>query len=96
MIREYYVYILASYKNVTLYVGVTNDLVRRAYEHKEKFNPKSFTVRYDVNQLVYYEIICEIDVAIMREKQLKNLVRRKKIELINKFNPKWKDLYDEL
>ena len=96
MSREYYVYILASYKNGTLYVGVTNDLFRRVYEHKEKINKNSFTAKYNVNKLVYYDILEDVYEAICREKYLKNLNRMKKIELIEKHNPIWKDLYEEL
>ena len=96
MNREYYVYILASYKRGTLYVGVTNDLLERVWQHKEKYNPESFTARYNVNKLVYYEIHEDIYEAIVREKQIKNLVRRKKIKLIEELNPEWKDLYYKL
>lgn len=96
MNKEYYVYILASYKNGTLYVGVTNNLIRRVYEHKESFNKKSFTARYKVNKLVYYEILEDIYEAICREKYIKNLLRIKKVKLVEKFNPKWCDLYDDL
>lgn len=96
MNREYYVYILASYRNGTLYVGVTNDLIRRVYEHKENFSTQSFTARYKINKLVYYDILEDIYEAICREKYLKNLIRIKKVELIEKHNPMWKDLYEEL
>lgn len=94
--KQYFVYILAAYKNGTLYVGVTNDLYQRIKDHKSKINPKSFTARYNVNKLVYYEVFETAYEAITREKQIKNLLRKKKIELIEKENPEWEDLYDKL
>jgi putative endonuclease len=93
--HNYFVYILASKRNGTLYIGVTNDLVRRIYEHKKGLI-EGFTKRYDVKILVYYEIHSEIKNAIKREKQLKKWLRRWKIELIEKMNPGWEDLYDDL
>lgn len=90
---NYYVYILTNKTNRVLYVGVTNDLCGRVWTHKEKVERKSFTARYNINKLIYYEIHEDIYEAIVREKQIKNLVRRKKIELINNFNSEWKDLY---
>jgi putative endonuclease len=86
---------MASKRNGTLYIGVTNDLVRRVYEHKNKL-VKEFTAKYNVNQLVYFESTPEIESAILREKQLKKWKRKWKLELIEKMNPDWKDLYEEL
>ena len=91
----YYVYILASRRNGTLYIGITNDLVRRVYEHKNDLVP-GFTSKYGVHQLVYHECFEEVDQAIEREKRLKKWKRKWKLELIEKVNPEWKDLYDEL
>ena len=89
----YYVYIMTNKMNTVLYTGVTNDLMRRVYEHKNKLDIKSFTARYNVNKLVYYETINSIQSAIEREKQIKAGSRKKKEDLINEFNPDWKDLY---
>ena len=91
----YYVYILASQYNGTLYIGVTSDLIKRVWQHKEKFI-KGFTSSYSVDRLVYYEIFNDIHSALHREKCLKEWRRKWKLNLINKFNPKWKDLYYEL
>jgi putative endonuclease len=91
----YFVYILASRRNGTLYVGVTNDLVRRVYEHKNDF-VDGFTKRYGVHLLVYYESTNEVASAIQREKQIKKWNRAWKIELIERVNQDWKDLYNEL
>ena len=88
--RHYYVYILSS-KSGTLYVGVTNDLERRVYEHKSLKVP-GFTRRYKVNRLVYYEEHNDVTQAIEREKTIKGWTRRKKIELIKSQNYKWEDL----
>ncbi len=93
--KQYYVYILASKKNGTLYIGVTNELVRRVYEHKEGLI-EGFTKKYDVKNFVYYEITNDINEAIKREKALKKWLRKWKIELIENMNPEWKDLYDEI
>ena len=89
---EYYVYILASKNNTTIYIGVTNDLVRRIYEHKNNV-VKGFTQKYNVHKLVYFEQTENIETAIIREKQLKNYSRERKEELINNVNPNWEDLY---
>jgi putative endonuclease len=89
--KTYYVYILASHKHGTLYIGVTNDLGRRIWEHKTSM-VKGFTSQYAVKQLVYFEETDSIDAAIAREKQLKNWKRDWKIQLIEKGNPDWKDL----
>ena len=81
--------------NGVLYTGVTNDLIRRVYEHKEKLID-GFTKKYNITKLVYYEVIEEIETAIIREKQLKGGSRQKKINLINGMNKDWKDLYEGL
>ena len=88
--RQYYVYILTN-RVRTLYVGVTNDLVRRVYEHKHKLVP-GFTKKYNVTWLAYYESTSDIRTAIAREKQIKAFRRSKKVELIEALNPRWKDL----
>ena len=89
--NQYYVYILASRKNGTLYIGLTNNLNKRIYEHKN-YLVDGFTPKYKVHNLVYYEIYNNIYDAIAREKRLKKWKRQWKIELIEKDNPKWKDL----
>ena len=91
MPKSYYVYILASKKNGTLYIGITNNLARRVYEHKEYLIP-GFTSKYKVSQLVYFEEMEDAYQAISREKQLKEWRRSKKIDLITKLNPNWVDL----
>ena len=91
----YYVYIMASKRNGTLYIGVTNDLIRRIYEHKNDF-VEGFTKKYGVHTLVYYEACDSRDGAIWREKSLKNWHRKWKLRLIEERNPEWKDLFDEL
>ncbi|MCK4882555.1 MAG: GIY-YIG nuclease family protein, partial [Candidatus Omnitrophica bacterium] len=78
-----------------LYVGVTNDLKRRVYEHKHGLT-EGFTRKYNVHKLVYYEVSEEIESAILREKQIKGGSRQKKNELVEKFNPKWEDLWNQL
>ena len=93
--KKYYVYILASKRNGTLYIGVTNDLMRRVYEHKNDLID-GFTKKYGVHSLVYYEQYDEVVNAIQREKRLKKWNRQWKIELIEKENPEWKDLYMQL
>jgi len=94
-VNQYYVYILASKKNGVLYIGVTNDLRRRVYEHKNHLH-KGFTDKYFVGRLVYYEETPDIKSAILREKQVKKWKREWKENLINKSNPDWKDLYDNI
>jgi len=89
---EYYVYLMANKINTVIYTGVTNDIEGRVWEHKTKFNPKSFTSRYNVNKLVYYEEYDDIGEVIHREKQIKAGSRKKKIELIERENKKWEDL----
>ncbi len=92
--RQYYVYILTNKSNNVLYVGVTNDLIRRIFEHKNKL-VEGFTKKYNLRKLVYYEATNDIEGAINREKQLKNWHRDWKINLIDQFNPDWKDLSDD-
>jgi len=93
--KYYYVYILSNKYNNVLYVGITNDLIRRVYEHKNKL-VEGFTEKYNVDKLVYYELFNDPINAITREKQLKGYSRKKKVELVNSFNPGWKDLYESL
>ena len=95
MKKQFYVYILSNKYNNVLYIGVTNDLKRRVYEHKSKLID-GFTKKYNVNKLVYYEIFEDAYNAISREKQLKAGSRKDKIDLINKMNKEWKDLYEEI
>ena len=92
----YYVYILASFTNYTVYIGVTGDLIRRVYEHRISADPGSFTTKYGVYKLVYFEQTSDVRAAIEREKQLKGWKRAKKNALIEKMNPEWKDLYPDL
>jgi putative endonuclease len=91
----YYVYLLASDRNGTLYIGVTNDIVRRVFEHKSKVVP-GFTKRYAVDELVWFEIYDDPTSAITREKELKKWQREWKVELIEKQNPQWIDLYPQI
>jgi len=93
--KQYYVYIMTNKHNTVLYTGVTNNLARRVYEHKEGLG-SWFTSKYKVRKLVYYEVTTDVRAAIAREKQIKGGSRRKKIDLVNSMNPEWKDLYDEL
>ena len=91
--KTYHVYLLASQKNGTLYIGVTGDLTARIAEHKSKYNPKSFTAKHDVTRLVYMEEFGDINAAIDREKFLKKQKRAYKIKLIEKENPNWSELF---
>ena len=93
--KQYYVYILASKRNGTLYIGVTNDIIKRVYEHKNDL-VKGFTNKYKVHKLVYFEATENVESAINREKQLKKWNRDWKLELIESVNPDWIDLYDKL
>ena len=95
MEKNAYVYILASGRYGTLYTGVTSDLVRRVWEHREKL-VSGFTREYNVHQLVWYEVHADIVEAIRREKQIKHWKREWRLELIQSMNPLWKDLYAEL
>ena len=92
--KEYYVYILSNKCNGTLYVGVTPNIIRRIWQHKQKFT-KGFTTKYDIDKLVYFEQFNDINLAIGREKHLKEYKRKWKLDLINSSNPDWKDLYKE-
>ncbi len=92
---QYYVYILASKKNGTLYVGSTSGLIKRVWQHKNKV-VEGFTKKYGVDKLMYYEIAESQEAAALRERQLKKWNRAWKIRLIEEKNPKWKDLYDDL
>ncbi len=93
--NNYYVYILASKKNGVLYTGVTNNLIKRVFEHKENLI-EGFTKKYFVHRLVYFEQTNDIESAITREKQIKEWRRQWRIELIEANNPDWKDLYKEI
>ncbi len=94
MNKEYYIYLLTNKYGTVLYTGVTNNLIRRVYEHKNKLQ-KGFTEKYNLDCLVYYEAYANIVDAITREKQIKGWSRKKKDALVNQFNPKWKDLYED-
>lgn len=94
--KQYYNYIATNQRNTVFYNGFTDDLLKRIWQHKNKVDPKSFTTKYNIDKLVYYEIYQDPLTGIKREKQIKNLVRRKKIELIKSMNPEFKDLYDDL
>jgi putative endonuclease len=93
--KQYYVYIMTNRYNTVLYTGVTNDLLRRASEHRAKAGP-GFTSRYNVTKLVYYEAFDDVNAAIAREKQLKAGSRQKKVDLVSTMNSEWRDLYDDL
>ncbi len=93
--NQYYVYILASKRNGTLYIGVTSNLIKRVYEHKKNL-VDGFTKKYNIYKLVYYEITDDAESAIRREKQLKKWNRKWKINLIENSNPEWIDLYFRL
>ena len=95
MHTESFVYFVANAHNNVLYVGVTNNLIRRIYEHKSKL-VKGFTQKYNVDRLVYYEVFDNINGAIEREKKIKGWSRKKKNALVNAFNPAWKDLYQSI
>jgi len=93
--KQYCVYIMTNAHNTVLYTGVTNNLARRVYEHKNGLG-SVFTKKYNVNKLVYYEIGNDVNAVIAREKQIKGGSRKKKVDLVNSLNPEWKDLYEEL
>ncbi|MFA5991268.1 MAG: GIY-YIG nuclease family protein [Candidatus Doudnabacteria bacterium] len=95
MSNSYYIYILASKRNGTLYVGVTNDIIKRVWQHKNDL-ADGFTKKYEVHKLVYFEQTTDIESAINREKQLKKWHRKWKLDLIEKQNPDWIDLYNDL
>ena len=93
--KQYYVYILASRIGGTLYIGVTNNLIRRVYEHREKL-VEGFTKQYGVARLVYFEVHSDVEAAITREKQMKKWNRAWKVRLIEESNPNWDDLYNQI
>ena len=93
--KQYFVYILASKLGGTLYIGVTNDLIRRAYQHRSKL-VEGFTKQYGVTRLVWYETHTDIEAAITREKQMKKWNRAWKVRLIEETNPNWDDLYPQI
>ncbi len=93
---DYYIYILANNTRTVLYTGVTNNLLRRVYEHKNQLASNSFTARYNVHNLVYFEQVSDPAVAIAREKQIKSWNRKRKNKLVERKNPKWEDLYPSI
>jgi putative endonuclease len=93
--KQYCVYIMTNEHNTVIYSGVTNNLARRVYEHKNGLGG-IFTKKYNVNKLVYYEVGDNVHAALAREKQIKGGSRKKKIDLVNGVNPEWKDLFDEI
>jgi putative endonuclease len=92
---QYYVYILANETNVAVYVGMTNDMIKRVYQHKEKIT-KGYAEKYDIGKLVYYEIFSDPENAILREKRLKGSSRARKNQFVESMNPEWRELYYEL
>lgn len=90
--KYYYVYISTNKLHSTLYTGVTNNILNRDNQHKNKINEKSFTAKYNINKVVYYETFTDIQAALAREKQIKSWSRKRKLELIKSINPGWKDL----
>ena len=93
---KYYVYILTNKNHNVLYIGVTSNLVKRVYEHKNHLDKDSFTSKYNVTKLVYFEETTDVKAAIEREKQMKGWPRNRKIGLIFEMNPNWMDLYDRI
>jgi len=96
MVKGGAVYILTNKNNTTLYTGVTSDLISRVMEHRQKKYPNSFTSKYNISKLIYYEEFHSIEEAIAREKQIKAGSRQKKIDLIESINPHWIDMFDEI
>jgi len=94
MRKNYFVYIITNRMRGVLYTGITNDLVRRVYEHKKKLVP-GFTTKYNLTRLVFFEDTVDVSAAIAREKQIKGWLRKKKIDLIELQNPRWQDLSEE-
>ena len=92
----YYVYMLTNVTGTVVYTGVTNDVVRRVYEHKHNLDPNSFTAKYAVHKLVYFECTSSRYEAISREKQIKSWNRKRKNNLVESMNPQWLDLYDSI
>jgi len=95
MSKDYYVYILTNWNNKVIYIGVTNNLTRRMFEHKNKLS-NGFTKKYNITKLVYFEATTDIISAIVREKELKKWRREKKNKLVESVNPEWRDLSEEL
>ena len=93
---NYYVYILSNITGTTIYVGVTSNLLRRMYEHRNKLDHRSFTAKYDVHKLVYYEYTNDVHAALEREKQIKGWNRARKNRLVESMNPRWEDLYESI
>ena len=93
---NYYVYILANKSNSVIYTGVTRDLIRRVYEHRHHLDPNSFTAKYNVTRLVYYEATTDVRSAIEREKQIKGWNRARKNKLVETLNPQWQDLWESI
>ena len=93
---QYYVYILTNKMGNVLYTGVTNDLIKRVYKHKNHLDKGSFTARYNVEKLVYYEMTSDVESAIEREKQIKVWNRKRKNKLVESMNSNWNELYDSL
>ena len=93
---EYYVYILANKLNTAIYTGVTRDLIRRVYEHKKHMDSNSYTAKYDITKLVYFESTSDVKAAIEREKQIKGWNRKRKNKLVESKNPSWAELYDSI
>ena len=96
MKRFGYVYIITNKNHTTLYIGVTSNIQKRIYQHKNKIYPRSFSAKYNLEKLVYYEKFDLVVDAIEREKQLKAGPRKKKVDLINSINPEWDDLYEQM
>ena len=92
----YYVYLLSNTTNSTVYTGGTNNLIKRVFEHKNNLDPNSFTARYHIHKLVYFETTSDITSAIEREKQIKSWSRARKNQLVDSMNPRWEDLYSNL
>ena len=91
----YYVYIMTNYYNTVFYIGVTNNIIKRVFEHKNRL-VDGFTKKYDVSKLVFFDEVSDVESAILKEKQMKKWKREWKIRLIEKDNPSWDDLYPEL
>ena len=93
---NYYVYIMTNSFGNVIYTGITNDLIRRVYEHRNHFDKNSFTSRYNLEKLVYFETTSDVQSAIEREKQIKSWNRKRKNKLVESRNPNWEDLYESI